>query len=143
MVNLDKWEKVEHDDVKVGDRLKIVVVTKGTSPVNMKEIYKGKVTIISGSDIYLNDGSVWEDGEDAHEIATIYRRNATYLKPFKFPVELGAIISGVHKGRHDKSRIWMVFDGADWTCTFTMFTHSRIEEQFEDLRVERKGIKID
>lgn len=141
MVNLDKWSVVEHNEVKVGDRLKVVVVSKGTSPVLTKEVYKGRVTSINCGDIYLSDHSAWEDVEDDNEVATIYRRNEKFVKPFKLPTELGAIISGVQKGRLDNSRIWMVFDGADWTCTFTTYNPTRIEEQFEDLRIERKGIK--
>lgn len=142
MVNLDKWSVVAHNEVKVGDNLKIVIITTGTSPAETKEIYKGRVTMSHLGDFYLSDGSVWEDVDPSdNESCTVYRRKKT-PKPFKLPTELGAIISGVQKGRLDGTRIWMVFDGADWSASFTTFNPKHIEESFKDLRVERKGIKI-
>lgn len=143
MVNLDKWEKVEHTDVKVGDRLKITVVTKALSPAETTEVYKGKVTLISrpgssGYDIYLSDGSVWENVADDDEECTIYRRK-NVAKPFKLPTELGAVISGRRTGHSERE--WMVFDGGDWSSAHNAHNPSTIEYHFTDLRVERKGIK--
>jgi hypothetical protein len=146
MVNLDKWEKVEHTDVKVGDRLKVVVVTKGLSPAETTEVYKGKVTLvsrplISAYDIYLSDGSVWENVANDDEECTVYRRKA---KPFKLPTELGAIISGRRNSRYfgtDTERVFLVFDGGDWSTADNAHNPSTIEDTFTDLRVERKGIK--
>lgn len=142
MVKLDKWEEVQHEDVKVGDRLKIVATEKGLSPVLTTEIYKGMVEHIShNGDFYLTDGSVWEnvDIDPEVETTTVYRRKASYRKPFKLPTELGAIISGRPRGFID--RTFMVFDGGDWSTAHNAYSTSDVVEDFTDLRVERKGIK--
>lgn len=147
MVNVDKWELVEHADVMVDDKIKVIVVTKGSCPAETKETYKGKVAYLSGGDIYLDDGSAWEDiNADTEEKVSIYRRKIT-PKPFKLPTEFGAVVSGVPSESHwqnpARERVWLVFDGADWTCTFTTYTSSRLQSHYADLRVERKGMKID
>lgn len=144
MVNLNKWTEVEHSEVKEGDILKVVVITKGTSPLETKETYKGRVTRISCGDIYLSDHSAWEDVYDDNEKVELYRRNEAYSKPFKLPTELGAVISGVKNGYSysDDKRVWLVFDGGDWSCSSNAYSPESVEGRFSDLRVERKGIEI-
>lgn len=141
MVNLDKWEKIEHRDVKVGDRLKIKWVDKDTPSLKTIEIHKGTVTRVDANTDFWVNGIGWEDVEDDRKDANLYRRK---VKPFKLPTELGAIISGRRSPRYfgtDTERIWLVFDGGDWSTADNAFNPSTIEDTFTDLRVERKGVK--
>lgn len=139
MVNLDKWEKVEHKDVRLGDLLKIVWTEKTSSVMTTTEVYKSKVISVIGSDFYLSDGSGWEEGEPpAKETVDIYRRRP---KPFELPTEFGAIISGVH--RSVGKREWLVFDGEDWCAGLSAYDAQTVLEGFRDLRVEREGIVLD
>jgi hypothetical protein len=101
MVNLKKWEKIEHEDVKLGDNLKIVWIsdrpTKKTT-----EVHKGNVRRVDGNgDFYLN-GTGWEPGEPRDgTCTTIYRRKP---EAFVFPNNLGAVIEGTPKHREGATR---------------------------------------
>lgn len=98
MVNLEKWDEVEHSEVKVGDLLKIVW-TKEFRDHKRTEVHKAKVTRIDGDDFYLSNGTCWSDGKP-HKGTTcdLYRRKP---KAFEFPTGVGAIIEadGSPRGR--------------------------------------------
>jgi hypothetical protein len=140
MVNLDKWEKIEHNQVKMGDRLKIVWTEKNTPTLKTIEIHKGTVTRVEANGDFWVNGFGWEEVDDEREDADIYRRKD---KPFKLPTELGAVISGRKRDMYGEraERTFMVFDGADWSSAHNAHNPATIEERFTDLRVERKGIK--
>lgn len=143
MVNLDKWEKVEHEDVKEGDFLKIHDISTGRSPAKTVEVYKGTVTLIDRFNAFhLDDGTIWDNEESPieGETCTVYRRKP---KSFKLPTKLGAIISGVLKTDSTGKRVFLVFDGGDWATTYNTHTPSTVEQRYTDLRIERKGIKVD
>lgn len=136
MVNLKKWEKIEHDDVNLGDELKIVW-TKTRTGLKTTEVHKGFVRRIDyNRDFYVN-GVGWEEGDSFDGTkTTIYRRKP---EAFDLPTEFGAIISGVHYSG-DK-REWLVFDGEDWCAGLSAHDPSEIRESFLDLRLERVGIE--
>jgi hypothetical protein len=138
MVNLDKWEKVEHKDVRVGDLLKIVWSEKTSPTMTTREVYKSKVVSVGNAGFYLSDGSGWEEGDPAkNQTVSIYRRKD---KPFELPTEFGAIISAVHYSS-DK-REWLVFDGEDWCAGLAAYSPDSIRENWVGLRLEREGIQL-
>lgn len=90
MVNLDKWEVIEHADVRKGDSLKIVEVEKKSSTLTRTNTYKVKAIYIhENGDIDMSDGCVWEDVNHPGEKVTLYRRK----KEFVIPLGLGAVIT--------------------------------------------------
>lgn len=143
MVNLEKWEQVEHEDVKVGDKLKIVTTIKGVNPALTVEINKGKVWHVDpySHDIYLSDGSEWEtDDPDEGETCTVYRRKVVEkgLDSHKY----GTVIKGQRKGYPD---IFIHFTKAfygGWTHqSGTEYSTEDVERSFENFEVLSKGVK--
>ena len=137
MVNLEKWEEVEHEDVKLGDNLKIVWTI--TSPtLKTKEVHKGNVRNVAGNGDFWLNSTCWEPGDpDEGTTTTVYRRKVK-AKPFKLPTEFGAIISGVHYSS-DK-REWLVFDGRDWCAGMACYDPDDVLESFVGHILEREGI---
>ena len=138
MVNLKKWDEIQHADVRKGDVLKIVEVIKDDSPVLQTNIYRGKVEDIDQGDIYLTDGSVWEEEDpDEDETVTVYRRKA---KPFVFPLALGAVLEG--EGLHGKVELVHLGDGRWFSLTNTgYYGETLLLDRLTKLRVIGEGAK--
>jgi hypothetical protein len=87
MVNLDKWEKIEYDDIKQGDKLlKIVEHKDGT---------RTRVTGVAAREGYLGWASkdLWSLVQVNPPFAgTVYRRKP---KPYKLPTGLGATVQAI------------------------------------------------
>lgn len=136
MVNLDKWEEIEHKDVKVGDDLKIIW-TNETPTLTTREIHKGIVSNFdSDGDFWLN-GTCWEDEKcDVGEHTIIYRRKA---KPFVFPTKRMTIIKGQRIGHDDvfinfvKMDVWYRQSGA-------IYTEETIRKYFHNFEIIFEGI---
>lgn len=136
MVNLKKWEEISHEDVKLGDELKIVW-TKTSDTLKRKEVHKGKVSRTEGNgDFYLN-GVGWEDGEPFKgTTTTLYRRKA---KEFVFPTAKGAIVAG--EGVNDAT-VELVHRGAGrWLSLNNAGTYSEafLHGYLKNLRVLSAG----
>lgn len=144
MTNLKKWEEVEHKDVRVGDKLKMIVTIKGASPAMTKETYKGTVWHIDprNKDLYLTDGSEWEDLDpDKGETCTYYRRKAVAkdLNDHLF----GTIIKAQRIG-HPEIFIHFTkgFYGNTWFHqSGTAYSTVDIEMAFHNFEVLSKGVE--
>lgn len=97
MVNLDKWEEINYEDVRAGDKIR-VITTQGSVISDTKGVafaffsYRGwisqdDVTFLSSPDRFKPIGGGYR---------TIYRRKAKE-KPFIFPGKFGEVVSGVGK----------------------------------------------
>jgi hypothetical protein len=135
MVNLEKWEEIEHEDVKLGDELKIVW-TKATEGLKRKEVHTGSVRRLdSNRDFYLN-GTGWEDGEPYDGTSTtIYRRKPT---EFVFPTGTGAVIEG--QGMKQPVKL-IHLKGDRWysLANTGVYREELIRKTLTDLRVLSEG----
>lgn len=140
MVNLDKWQKVEHLQVEVGDQLKIVEVDTMDPMVKVISVYKVKVNRLNGTDIHTSDGSVWalEDVAPVGEDVTIYRRKP---KSFEFPRGFGALISArstrsgeIYEAVHIGGGNWIFKDNG------LQYVESLLRASYEDFTVLAAGV---
>lgn len=142
MVNLKKWEVIEHDDVRVDDLLKIIEVEhtiKGPSTVT---VYKRTVTSLDDNlDFYLSDGTAWEnvDPTPDNETVTVYRRKQTPEVVFTFPQNLGAVIEGESRRYGAKKRF--VWDEKGWNYSGFPYNHIQLKELYKNFVVLSEGVK--
>jgi hypothetical protein len=140
MVNLDKWVEVEHEDVKLGDELRIIW-TKETENLTTREVHKGHVHRVDGNgDFYMN-GTGWEPG-DAHknETAIIYRRKPV---PFVFPHNIGAVIEGTPKHNENRPpRRYVRLDGRWVQSNGGTAYEDALACNFVDWKVLSKGVEL-
>ena len=141
MVNLKKWDKIEHEDVNLNDNLKIVW-TRYRTGLTTKEIHEGIVSRTEGNgDFYLN-GVGWEDGEPFDGTSTvIYRRKPVVAPPFNFPTGTGAIIEAQGRG----GKVHLVHLGAGkWFSLVNTGTYGQItlEATLSNFRAVTPGISL-
>lgn len=141
MVNLEKWEVIEHKDIRKGDKLKIVEVRKVNERVKIVTKYKGKVTALYGNgDFDLSDGTEWEEADYPDETVTVYRRTA---KPFEFPTKALAIIEGTYRFGSGDTRRYIRTEEGGWRNAKDggVAFEDALRVNFKDWKVISKGVK--
>jgi len=138
MVNLSKWEVIEHDDIREGDLLKIVEVIHKTNRPSKVKTHKGTVTnLFLNGDFDLSDGTEWEnvDPTQYNETVTCYRRKVV----FTFPQNLGAVIEGESRKYGAKKRF--VWNGQSWNYDGLVYNHFQLKELYKNFVVLSEGVK--
>lgn len=87
MVNLDKWEEVEFDDLKLGDKVKRITLNEDGT----KAVITGKIKYRDG-DMFLSENRF--KLVDIVYFHKIYRRKP---KPFELPTNLFAVVEGTYR----------------------------------------------
>lgn len=138
-VNQKKWDRVEaHEDVRVGDRLKIIETEKIDKTLTEVRTYRGRVTDVRCGDFYLSDGTVWDDEDPAPgETVKVYRRKPT---DFEFPTSRLAIVKGQRKGWDNISVNFVKTDSGWVHQSGSEYTVSMIEQYFHNFKVIFAGV---
>lgn len=131
VVNSDKWEKIPDNEIKVGDKIKVIV-----------RYPDGVVTVSTG--VARHAELSWWSSKDGRRLVNV-SNNRTYTpevyrrkpKPVKLPTRLGAIISA--RDIFDSKETLMVFDGLDWAMSDGPIPDLRVHRDYKDIRILSKG----
>lgn len=150
MTDPTKWEPISYDDIKEGDRLK-VITTADTANLRAKTVTHATVSHLVRNAWYCDNIRVISDPEDKDSIFTveIYRRKP---KPFVFPEGFGAMIEGCRKsdaGPHVINKCTSAEFQQFVRCQEGMWRNSKgngfpeeeILDSFDHLVVLREGVR--
>lgn len=142
MVNLKKWEVVEHKDIREGDKLKIIEVIHAVKGESVLKVHKGTVTDLwPNGDFDLSDGSEWEDTDPTqyNETVTAYRRKAKEREViYNLPENFGAVVEGIDRKTEKKKRF--VWDGEHWGNRYDVFDHKDLKMGWHSFVVLAEGV---
>lgn len=141
MVNLDKWEEINYEDVRVGDKLR-VITQQGNVTNDTKGIAHSYVTYHGWRSVdgvtFLSSAGRFNPIPGGSR--TIYRRK-TKEKPFVFPENFGEIISVT--GRVSGRRYNFINIGRGrYLRDDSLASHGkdRLVDNYKDFKLEREGL---
>lgn len=142
MVNLDKWEEISYEDIKIGDKLRIITIQGDV--VNESRATAGYETPYSG---WYADNHVKfltrpsEFKPLPGGFRTIYRRKA---KPFQLPTGLGAVVEATKNDKFSERTRFVFADPNDKECSWvadgSWHDPDDMLKRYKDFVVISKGV---
>ncbi len=137
MVNLEKWEEIEFEDVREGDIIK-AVVWSDTEDFKTKSVCESKIGVHAkwGGGFWAGNLSILSGQMTPEFKRTIYRKKLKVV--FTFPQNMGAVIEA--EGRTFGSKKRFVWDGHDWTDGIVTFGREELKNGYKNFVVLSEGV---
>lgn len=137
MVNLKNWEVVEHEDIKLGDDLKIVWI-KTVEGLKTTEVHTGKVRSTFANGTFYVNGVGWVPGPAFDGTSTTLHRRIP--KTYTFPTGKAALIEG--KGTSGSTIQLIHLGNGRWysLANHGTYTTDKVRVSLKDLRTLSEGV---